>query len=126
MKKRFPEYPVLLVDDEEPYLTSMIFLLKSEGLNHIISCSDSRRVMSILNETPVSLIVLDLSMPYITGGELLEEIRDLFPGTPVIIVSAHNEADTVAGCKKAGAKFFLEKPVRKRTLTTAVKQAIKD
>jgi len=66
-QKLYPAYPVLLVDDEEQFLKSADFILKGGGINHIICCIDSRKVMPMLQERTFSAIALDLSMPRISG-----------------------------------------------------------
>ena len=63
--------PILVVDDEEETLKSVELLLLSIGVRRIELLSDSRRVMGFLESTDVSVILLDLSMPYISGQDLL-------------------------------------------------------
>ena len=75
MKKRsFPSLPVLLVDDETAFLQSAAFILNSTNITNVVLCDDSRRVMPLLSEQAFSAIVLDMSMPNVTGGELFPQI----------------------------------------------------
>ena len=122
---KYPTYPVLLVDDEELFLKSAAFILKGGGINHVISCSDSRKVIPMLQERTFSAIALDLSMPHISGYELLPKIIEDFPGTPVVIITATNEVETVVQCMKQGALDYLVKPIKSDSLINAVNQAIK-
>ena len=124
-QRKYPSYPILLVDDEELFLKSAAFILKGGGINHVISCSDSRKVMPILQERTFSAIALDLSMPHISGYELLPQIIEDFPGTPVIIITATNEVETVVQCMKQGVLDYLVKPIKSDSLINAVNQAIK-
>ena len=57
--------PILLVDDEIQTLISYSVILKSVGIKEIVTIDDSRQVMPFLSEHKVSIIVLDLSMPFI-------------------------------------------------------------
>jgi DNA-binding NtrC family response regulator len=122
---KYPTYPVLLVDDEELFLKSAAFILKGGGINHVISCSDSRKVIPMLQERTFSAIALDLSMPHISGYELLPKIIEDFPGTPVVIITATNEVETVVQCMKQGVLDYLVKPIKSDSLINAVNQAIK-
>lgn len=124
-QKLYPAYPVLLVDDEEQFLASADFILKSGGINHIISCSDSRKVMPMLQGQVFSVITLDLSMPHISGYELLPWIREDFPDTPVIIITAANDVETAVQCIKQGALDYLVKPIKSESLINTVNPAIK-
>jgi CheY-like chemotaxis protein len=73
-EKLFPEFPILLVDDEEDVLMSMYMNFKLEGINNVERCPDSLEVMPRLKEKKYSLILLDILMPGIRGDELLPEI----------------------------------------------------
>jgi DNA-binding NtrC family response regulator len=112
----YPVYPILLVDDEEQFLASAEFILKSKGINHIIPCSDSRKVMPMLHTRTFSVIILDLSMPHISGYELLPRLIEDFPETPVIIITAVNKVETAVQCMRQGAMDYLVKPIKKRLL----------
>ena len=50
-----PNFPVLVVDDEEPILFSIDTSLRMAGLNNIITCNDSREVMDLLSEQQIEL-----------------------------------------------------------------------
>ena len=125
-KKYYPAAPVLHVDDEEAWLTSLSLALeRSSGINHVISCNDSREVMNILSRQAVSLILLDLNMPYLTGEELLGKIQESFPHIPVIILTGHNQIDIAVRCMKLGAYDFFVKTTEEERLTAGVKRALK-
>jgi DNA-binding NtrC family response regulator len=120
----FPEYPILLVDDETHYLNSLEFNLNAKGLGHVECCADSRQVMPLLKEKKFSLILLDILMPHISGMELLPKIIGNYPGTPVILLTAVSETETVVDCMKAGAFDYLVKPVEPEELTKKIRQAL--
>ncbi len=124
MNAKYPVNPVLLVDDEEHLLQSGSFALRTSGISNVMRCSDSRKVMVLLREKPVSVIILDLMMPFINGDELLPEITREFPHIPVIMHTAVNEVKRAVDCMKKGAFDYLTKPVDKARLVTCVKKAI--
>jgi DNA-binding NtrC family response regulator len=119
-----PEWPVLIVDDEPNALRSTERILVSSGFNNILSCSDPREVAGILEKTEISIILLDLSMPHITGDDLLPEIVAARPEVPVIIVTGANEVDTAVHCMRAGAFDYMVKPVEKSRMLSGVHRAI--
>lgn len=120
----FPSLPVLLVDDEEPFLQSMSFTLSAEGINHIIECQDSRKVVALLSGQDFSVVLLDMSMPHLSGWELLPLIVRDHPDIPVIIVTALNEVETAVECMKSGAFDYLVKPVDDVRLLACIRRAI--
>lgn len=123
VKSLYPAAPVLLVDDEAQFLASAAFILKGAGINNVVTCSDSRRVLSLLEAQVFSAVLLDLSMPHIAGIDLLPEILARFPGTPVIIISAGTDTETVVQCMRQGALAYLLKPLHGDSLIAVVKQA---
>ncbi len=125
-KNNYPAAPILHVDDEESWLISLgLALERSSGINHIISCNDSREVMNILSRQPVSLVLLDLNMPHLSGEELLTRIKEEFPEIPVIILTGHNQIEIAVRCMKLGAYDFFVKTTEEERLTAGVKRALK-
>jgi len=119
-----PRLPVLIVDDEEMTLKSCEVALLSNGLNNIMCCQDSRNVMDVLNDNEISLIMLDLSMPYITGEELLNQVALEYPEIPVIIITGANDVETAVECMKNGAFDYMVKPIERSRLISGVRRAL--
>ncbi len=123
-ERKTPKYPILLVDDEINLLHSFDLTLNEHGINNTILCNDSREVEKILSENKVSLILLDLSMPYIRGEELLETILPEYPDVPIIIVTGDTELETAIDCMKLGATDYLTKPVENNRLINTVNKIL--
>ena len=117
-------YPILLVDDEKEVLESFELILHSGGFRNILCCEDSREVMPTLDRTAVEALVLDLSMPNLTGLELLPRVAEHYPEIPVIIVTATDELESAVECMKAGAFDYIVKPVEKMRLISGVRRAM--
>jgi DNA-binding NtrC family response regulator len=69
-------------------------------------------------------MLLDLSMPHISGGELLSLVNKDFPEVPIIIITGSNDVETAVACMKSGAFDYMVKPVEKSRLISGVKRAI--
>jgi DNA-binding NtrC family response regulator len=115
---------ILLVDDELEILDGCQRCLITSGYSDVLTESDSRNVMGLLAREEVTVIVLDLRMPHLTGIELLPQIVSQYPQIPVIIASANNDIDTVVNCVKEGAFDYLVKPIEVKRLITAVRKAL--
>ncbi len=123
-KNFFPLLPILLVDDEEAWLHSFGLTLRSAGMNNIVSCRDSSKVLSLLAERKFSVLVLDLTMPHMTGDELLPLVVKDFPEVPVIIITGLDQVETAVACMKKGAYDFFTKVSEEASLTTGVLRAV--
>ena len=117
----YPSLPILVVDDEKSALQSFEVALATSGYTNVITCSDSRNVMSLLEGNECSLILLDLVMPHIGGLDLLKLINEKYPGTPVIIVSAVSDGKSVIQSMRNGARDYLFKPVDKDELANRLR-----
>jgi DNA-binding NtrC family response regulator len=120
----YPRFPVLMVDDEVQTLNSFEMVLRSANVNHLIRCQDSREVIPVLSRQEIEVMLLDLSMPHMTGQELLSIVANDFPEIPVIIITGSNDVDTAVRCMKSGAFDYMVKPVEKSRLISGVKRAI--
>ena len=68
------QLPVIVVDDEEEILYGASYSLNSHGINPVVTFADGRELMPFLEQETAGVIVLDLSMPQISGIELLGQL----------------------------------------------------
>jgi DNA-binding NtrC family response regulator len=120
----FPEHPVLVVDDEEQVVKSLTLDLRSNGITNVLGCQDGREVLRLVSKNDVEAILLDLTMPHLSGIELLEDLRENYPQIPVIVVTGTNEVQTAVECMKAGAFDYMVKVVEMNRLVSGVRRAI--
>jgi DNA-binding NtrC family response regulator len=119
-----PDLPVFLVDDEEQIIISYEAMLNTEGIENILSVTDSRKVLPLLSKKEVAVVVLDLNMPNISGIELLDKIRNEFSHISVIIMTAVNDLDNAVECMKKGAFDYIVKPVEHSRFISSIKKAL--
>jgi len=120
----YPHLPILMVDDELQTLNSFEYVLRSANMNNIIRCQDSRDVMGIFSSREIEAMMLDLSMPHVSGEELLSMVTKDFPEVPVIVITGSNDVETAVSCMKTGAFDYMVKPVEKSRLISGVKRAV--
>ena len=121
---RNPENPILLVDDEQAVIDSLSLTLRSNGIDNLTSCTDSREAMPILRRGEFELVLLDLGMPHLPGDRLLAAIHEEMPQVPVIVVTGTNEVKEAVECMKAGAFDYMVKAVEESRLVSGVRRAI--
>ncbi|MBN2534840.1 MAG: sigma 54-interacting transcriptional regulator [Spirochaetales bacterium] len=123
--EKYPGNPVLIIDDNEGTLKNFRQLLLHEGINHITVCNDSRKVMDILEKQTVSLVILDLKMPYIPGEELLKMIKKKYPQVDVLVVTGIDDIEMAVSCIREGAFNYLVKPIEMGLLLSDIKHILK-
>lgn len=122
----YPEFGVLLVDDEAPFLRSLsITLERSGGITHIQRCEDPRRVMDLLAQHNIGIVLLDLTMPHLSGQQLLQKITEQHPDIAVIIISGLNQVESAVQCLQQGAFDYFVKTSEEGRLIEGIKRAIR-
>ncbi|HML53857.1 MAG TPA: sigma-54 dependent transcriptional regulator [Solidesulfovibrio magneticus] len=122
----FPAFGILLVDDEPAWLRSLSLTLESSaGVTNLFLCQDSRDVLPLLQKGGIRLALLDLTMPGLSGEELLARIGEEHPEVAVIIVSGVNQLDTAVRCMKLGAFDYYVKTDEEDRIVSGVLRAIR-
>ncbi|MEH1824879.1 MAG: response regulator [Nostoc sp.] len=115
------EAKVLIVDDDPVILAGLSALLTPWGLE-VITLSQSQQFWKVLITTSPNLVVLDLEMPIVNGLELCKVVRQdaQWGDLPILVVTAHTEAEFLQQAFAAGADDFISKPVLGPELVTRV------
>ncbi|MDZ7966673.1 MAG: response regulator [Nostoc sp. DedSLP03] len=115
------EAKVLIVDDDPVMLAGLSALLIPWGLE-VITLSQSQQFWKVLIATSPDLVVLDLEMPIVNGLELCKVVRQdaQWGDLPILVVTAHTEAEFLQQAFAAGADDFISKPVLGPELVTRV------
>lgn len=123
--RTYPDFKVLLVDDEESFLRSLtIALERSARITNVLRESDSRKVMEIMAAEDVGLVLLDLTMPHLSGESLLPMILEEHPDTAVIVVTGINQLETAVHCMRQGAYDYCVKTDEVSRIIGSVKRAV--
>jgi len=118
------QLPILLIDDDQVVLEVSVTALNSEGVNNIMTLTDSRKTVQFLDDNPVSVIVLDLMMPHVSGLDLLPVLTRDFPHIPIIVMTSSDDIETAVSCIKAGAADYITKPMDIERLLLSVEKAL--
>lgn len=115
---------VLVVDDEEIICTLFAAMLGHYGRYHVVTTTDGHQVMDILRREPFDVMLLDMSMPAISGLEVLRQVTQAFEELPVIIVTGHGSIEVAVESMQAGAADFVTKPVPAAVLHLRIQKAL--
>ena len=120
------KHSILVVDDEEMFLTLMRDLLEEEGFE-VVTCVNGKEAAALLEKGPsFSVIIADYKMPLMTGTEFLEIAKRRSPHTPRIMITAYQNAKMMEESINEAEVFrFLTKPVDIDSLMAVVRLAIK-
>jgi DNA-binding NtrC family response regulator len=114
----------LIIDDEEQFLYSISLCLRSNGISNVITCMTGMKAKEYISNMSFSVIVLDVNLPDIHGCQLLDDIMELCPETPVIMITAVDKAEVAVDCMKKGAMDYLVKPFDNDKMLATLRNAI--
>jgi DNA-binding NtrC family response regulator len=114
---------ILLVDDDTSSLSVLCEVLTRAGYQ-TVSAQSGYEAMQQVEANLVNLAILDFDLPDTTGLELLQQIKQLQPGVPVIIMSANTSQSLKLDVFEAGAYTFIAKPIRLPQLLQFVSRAL--
>jgi DNA-binding NtrC family response regulator len=111
---------ILVVDDDETICESLceLFAGESEG------AATAEEAMAHLEAEEYAVVLTDISLPGMSGLELLSAVRDGHPLTPVIIISGINDKEYAEGLTRLGAFDYLVKPFKLEKVEESVNRAI--
>ncbi len=114
---------VLLIDDEQPALDELGFLLSAdERVREVVTATTATEGLRILRETDVDAVFLDIQMPGLSGLELAEVLGRFKEAPPVVFVTAHEQHAVEAF--DLDAVDYVLKPVRAERLAEAVRRVV--
>jgi len=115
--------PICILDDDFSVLNSLRELLDSDGLE-VQTFDDPDLFLAYAQENPVKLAVLDVWLPQMTGIEVQERLREVSPGTLVVIITGREESAVRLAAMEAGAFGFLAKPFDDEVFLSLVRSAL--
>lgn len=118
-----PEEKVLIVDDEGPVRQVLLRALEQQGMECRIA-SSAREALAAAATESFAVAFLDIRMPGHNGIWLLQQLKDRYPDTAVIMLTGISEVATAVDCMMRGADNYLTKPVRMEEVGRAARHAI--
>lgn len=114
---------VLVVDDEASIRQMLCEYLRADGFE-VVGVADGKAALAHLRSSPVDSVLLDLSMPGMTGLEVLAEIRSKHNTTVIVVTARGDEADKVLGLG-LGADDYVTKPFSPREVAARIRAVLR-
>ena len=118
------EYRVLLVDDEEEFVSALSERLMLRGIE-VDSALNGEEALARLVEKEFEVVILDVMMPGLGGLEVLRQINSTHPDTQVILLTGHGSTREGIEGMRLGAFDYLIKPVDIEEMLEKMKEAAK-
>lgn len=110
MDPQQPNKSILVVEDDKLMLTLIQFKLEEQGYT-VVTVENGLKAKELVQTESYDLIISDIMMPFFSGLELANMLRqELKSTTPLILLSASGQESTVASAFEMGADDFISKP----------------
>jgi two-component system, NtrC family, response regulator PilR len=114
---------ILIVDDDDAIRDTLYDLFSEEHLCHAAGTAEV--ALAFTQEQTYDVILTDISMPGLSGIELLGMLRQSQPDTPVIVISGISDRTYAEGLTRLGAFDYILKPFRLEAVEESVARALK-
>ena len=116
--------PICIVDDDVSLGRALSRLLRSVGICSR-AFSDPREFLQYAEANPIPLVILDVMMPWLSGLDVQQRLRDLAPKAVVIILTGRSDPATCEAAINAGARGYFRKPFDDDVLLEVIQDALR-
>jgi DNA-binding NtrC family response regulator len=120
MKKPF----ILLIDDD-PSLRRVIEYSLAESGYSVLPAASGEEGLALFQKEPCDAVITDITMPGISGMEVLVKVRKADPNVPVIVITAYGTIESAVSAMKQGAFDYITKPFNRDELRITLERALK-
>ncbi len=114
-----------VTDDHELVRAGLIqYLGASPGIEVAAEAASGGELLEKLRATQVDLLLLDMSMPGKNGVDLISHIKSIYPDLLILVLSMHDEVNTVLRAMRAGATGYICKDCSPQTLLEAIQKVV--
>ena len=113
----------LVIDDDISTLELMQFYLESLEFE-VITAENGTKAIESVKETRFDVILTDLHLPDFDGIEIVKQIKQILPETEIIMITGFGSTEKAIEATKAGAFYYVEKPIELDELTILIEKAL--
>jgi len=126
--QQFSTHRALVVEDNEHVAYMLEFMLERAGYDVILAANGRDAQAAIENVDPVDVVLLDLMLPYISGYQLITEIRDNhdWQYVPIVVLSGKVLEEDIVRALDLGANDYVTKPFRPEELLARLRRVVAD
>jgi len=125
IRSKFPRFVRAVVADDLPMVRLQIkTLLKDFGFQIVGEAANGVETLEVCREQKPDLLTLDISMPQKSGLESFRDLREVSPGTEVIMVTGQRTKEAVMLAAQLGVRHFVAKPIIRQNLSEMILKAV--
>lgn len=115
---------ILVIDDELDMLMLLRMIIEDNTDYEVETTNNPSEALKMVMENDYDLVISDLKMPGMDGLELFDEVREMDPDLPLIIITAYGSLETSDEAIKKGVADFITKPFRKDSILFTINRVL--
>jgi DNA-binding NtrC family response regulator len=115
---------ILIIDDEVDMLMLLRMIIEDNTDYDVETTNSSTEGIKLFREEDYDLVITDLKMPGLDGMDIFDEIKELKPEVPVIIITAYGSMETSDEALRKGVAEFITKPFRKDSILFTIRRVL--
>lgn len=119
-------FRLMIADDEETIRNGLKNLIESYELDlaAIYTAEDGRDAIEVIERLHPEIILMDINMPFVSGLDAIEKIKEIVPESKIIIISGYDQFEYAQRALELGVFSYLLKPIQYRGLKDIIKKAM--
>ena len=117
------KFKALIIDDDEATLDMMRFRLEADGFA-VTTADRGSTALEHIRDTEFDIVLTDFNLPDTNGIEIVRASKEVSPETEIIMITAFGSVDKAIEATKAGAFYYVEKPVKFDDLRVLIEKAV--
>jgi len=117
LKEEAKSISVLYVEDEDPTRCQIAQILNL-FFKEVVTASNGLEALNLYKESPTDLIMTDLTMPQMTGLEMIKEVKKIESKQHIVVLTAHNSSENIMETMDLQIDGFLLKPMKMDRMLT--------
>ena len=115
---------ILVIDDELDMLMLLRMIIEDNTDYEVETTNNPSEALKMVKETDYDLVISDLKMPGMDGIELSDEVKEIKPHLPLIMITAYGSLETADEAIKKGVADFITKPFRKDSILFTINRVL--
>lgn len=114
---------ILVIDDDLAMLELMKFQLDDEGFD-VLTAENGSKAINLIEESDFDIVLTDLQLPDVSGIDMVKRCKEMSPETEIIMITGFGSMEKAIEATKAGAFYYVEKPVEFEDLKILIEKAL--
>lgn len=116
-------FHILIVDDEPLIRQSLYEILRIEGYGVQVAGS-AEAGLEVLAKHPSDVVITDMKLPHMSGIKFLEQLRQVYPKTDIILITGYGSIETAVEAMKKGAYDYVTKPLNDQEIKMIINKLV--